>query len=142
MAEGSMYLTEKFSFKKTSISIMIELLQNISYHATGLNNSEDRPGLFMVADNNNICSLITGNYIENSKIEALVKRIDHVNSLGDEAIEKLYLETLLLEQDANKQGAGLGFIDIRLKSKNKIEIEMGPGLNEKTFIIIKANIRY
>lgn len=142
IAEGSMYLTEKFSFKKTSISIMIELLQNISYHATGLNNSEDRPGLFMVADNNNICSLITGNYIENSKIEALVKRIDHVNSLGDEAIEKLYLETLLLEQDANKQGAGLGFIDIRLKSKNKIEIEMGPNLNEKTFIIIKANIRY
>lgn len=142
MAEGSMYLTEKFNFKKTSVAIMIELLQNISYHATGVNNSEDRPGLFMVADNNNVCSLITGNYIENSKIEELIKRIDHVNSLNDDAIEKLYLETLLLEQDANKQGAGLGFIDIRIKSKNKIEVEMVPYLNEKTFIIIKANIKY
>ncbi|MDO9000662.1 MAG: SiaB family protein kinase [Bacteroidota bacterium] len=142
MAEGSIYLTEKFNFKKTSVAIMIELLQNISYHATGINNTEDRPGLFMVADNNNICSLITGNYIENPKINELIKRIDYVNSLDDQEIEKLYLETIVMEQDDNRQGAGLGFIDIRIKSKNKIEVEMIPYTENKTFIIIKANISY
>ena len=142
MAEGSMYLAEKFSFKKASVAIMIELLQNISYHAAGIHNTEERPGLFMVADNNNVCSLITGNYIENSKIEALVSKIDFVNSLDNDAIEKLYLETILLEQDEQKTGAGLGFIDIRIKSKNKIEIEMVPYINDKTFVIIKANISY
>ncbi|MDP3567286.1 SiaB family protein kinase [Sediminibacterium sp.] len=142
MAEGSIYLTEKFNFKKTSVAIMIELLQNISYHATGINNTEDRPGLFMVADNNNICSLITGNYIENPKINELIKRIDYVNSLDDQEIEKLYLETIVMEQDDNRQGAGLGFIDIRIKSKNKIEVEMIPYTENKTFIIIRANISY
>lgn len=142
MAEGSMYLTEKFSFKKTSVAIMIELLQNISYHATGIHNKEDRPGLFMVADNNNVCSLITGNYIENSKIDELVNKVDHVNSLDNEGIEKLYLQTIVLHQDEHKRGAGLGFIDIRIKSKNKIELEMVPCNNDKTFVIIKANISY
>jgi hypothetical protein len=142
MAEGSMYLTEKFNFKKTSVAIMIELLQNISYHATGINNSEDRPGLFMVADNNNVCSLITGNYIEDEKIDDLVKKINYVNSLNDAEIEKLYLETIVLDQEAHKMGAGLGFIDIRIKSKNKIELETVPYKNGKTFIIIKANISY
>ena len=142
MAEGSMYLTENFNFKKTSVAIMIELLQNISYHAAGLNNSDERPGLFMVSDTNNVCSLITGNYIENSKIDELVKKINYVNSLDEAAIEKLYLETIVLEQDENTRGAGLGFIDIRIKSKNKIEVEMVPYLNDKTFIIIKANISY
>lgn len=142
MAEGSIYLTENFSFKKTSVAIMIELLQNISYHAAGINNSEERPGLFMVADNNNVCSLITGNYIENAKIDEVVKKIDFVNSLDNAAIEKLYLETIVLEQDEQKRGAGLGFIDIRIKSKNKIEIELVPYKDDKSFIIIKANISY
>ncbi|MBA2614060.1 MAG: hypothetical protein H0U95_19010 [Bacteroidetes bacterium] len=142
MAEGSIYLAEKFEFKKTSVAIMIELLQNISYHAAGINNSDDRPGLFMVADNNNICSLITGNYVNNNKIEELIKKIDFVNSLDNIAIEKLYLETIMLDQDELKRGAGLGFIDIRIKSKNKIEVEMVPYTDEKTFIIIKANISY
>ncbi|MBL7909497.1 MAG: SiaB family protein kinase [Bacteroidia bacterium] len=142
MAEGSIYLTEKFEFKKTSVAIMIELLQNISYHAAGINSSDERPGLFMVADNNNVCSLITGNYIENFKIDALIKKIDFVNSLDDAAIEKLYLETIMLDHNEVKQGAGLGFIDIRIKSKNKIEVEMVPYTDDKTFIIIKANISY
>ncbi len=142
MAEGSIYLTENFSFKKTSVAIMIELLQNISYHAAGLNNSEDRPGLFMVADNDNVCSLITGNYVENFKIDELLKKIEFVNSLDNAAIEKLYLETIVLEQDEKKKGAGLGFIDIRIKSKNKIEVELVPYMDDKTFVIIKANISY
>jgi len=141
MAEGSIYLTEKFGFKKTSVSIMIELLQNISYHATGLNSNEERPGLFMVSDHDNVCSLITGNYVENFKIDELVKKIDYVNSLDNEAIEKLYLETIVLEQGEHK-GAGLGFIDIRIKSKNKIEVEMVPHTDEKSFVIIRANISY
>ena len=142
MAEGSVYLTEKFSFKKTSVAIMIELLQNISYHATGKDNSEERPGLFMVADNNNICSLITGNYIDNIKLPELVKKIEFVNSHNEKEIEELYSKTIVLEQDENKKGAGLGFIDIRIKSKNKIEIELVPYINDKTFVIIKANICY
>lgn len=142
MAEGSMYLTENFNFKKTSVAIMIELLQNISYHAAGLNNSEERPGLFMVADASNMCSLITGNYIDDAKIPELLEKINFVNSLNDDQIEKLYLETIVLEQEANKRGAGLGFIDIRIKSKNKIVVEMVPYKNDKTFLIIKANISY
>lgn len=142
MAEGSMYLSEKFSFKKTSVAIMIELLQNISYHATGKDNNEDRPGLFMVADNENICSLITGNYIDNKNLTELISKIDFVNSLNDKEIEELYLKTIVLEQDENKNGAGLGFIDIRIKSKNKIEMELVPFVNDKTFVIIKTNICY
>ncbi len=142
MAEGSIYLTENFSFKKTSVAIMIELLQNISYHAAGITNSEERPGLFMVADNNNVCSLITGNYIENKNIDEVVKKIEFVNSLDNAAVEKLYLETIVIEQDDQKKGAGLGLIDIRIKSKNKIEIELVPYKDDKSFIVIKANISY
>ena len=142
MTEGSMYLKEHFNFRKTSVAIMIELIQNISYHATGIINNDERPGLFMVADNGDSCNLITGNYVEDSALTTLIEKIDFVNSLDDEAIEKLYLETIVLEKDDHKQGAGLGFIDIRIKSKNKIELETIPYNKAKTFIIIKATISY
>ena len=47
----------------------------------------------------------------------------------------------MLDNNEVKQGAGLGFIDIRIKSKNKIEVEMVPYTDDKTFIIIKAKPR-
>lgn len=142
MVEGSAYINENQAFKKTSVSIMIELLQNISYHAVGLNNSEDRPGLFMVSDSNNVCSLITGNYVESSKVEELKNKIKLVNALNIDEMEQLYLETIVLEQSEQTPGAGLGFIDIRIKSRNKIEVETVPSINDKTFLIIKTFINY
>jgi len=142
MAEISMYLTDNFTFRKTAVAIMIELLQNIAFHATGINNTDDRPGMFMVSDKGNVCSFITGNYVTDLRLTELSKKLEHVNSLNDIEITDLYLETLVLETDDTKNSAGLGFIDIRAKSKNKIELDIHPFSDDKKFVIIKANINY
>ncbi len=142
MAEISMYLTENFAFRKTAVSIMIELLQNIAFHAVGINNNDDRPGMFMVSNKDNVCSFITGNYVTDVKLAELSKKLEHVNSLNDIEITDLYLETLVLENDDSNNSAGLGFIDIRAKSKNKIELDIYPFSDDKKFVIIKANINY
>lgn len=142
MAEISMCLTENFTFRKTAVAVMIELLQNIAFHATGINNTDDRPGMFMISDKGNVCSFITGNYVSDVKLTELSKKLEHVNSLNEIEITDLYLETLVLETDDVKNSAGLGFIDIRAKSKNKIELDVHPFSDDKKFVIIKANINY
>lgn len=144
MAEGTISVADNIAFKKAVVAVMIELLQNICYHAAGKNETDnERPGLFMVSDYNNVCSLITGNYIENSKKEEFLERVDYVNTLDKESLNKLFLKTILEEnKEEGKPGAGLGLIDIRFKTKNKIEVNVVPYNNEKSFVIMKANLNY
>ncbi len=144
MAEGTISVADSITFKKAVVAVMIELLQNICYHAACKSGSEtEKPGLFMVSDNPNVLSLITGNYIDNNKKDAFLKRIDYVNSLDKESLNKLFLKTILEEdKEEGQPGAGLGLIDIRFKTKNKIDVNVYPYSKEKSFVIIKANINY
>jgi len=143
MAEGTISVADNIAFKKASISVMIELLQNICYHATGKCDGEaEKPGLFMVSDNDNVCSLITGNYIANSKTKDFLKKVEYVNSLDKEELNKLFLKTILREEIEGQPGAGLGLIDIRFKTKNKIEVSLLPYSDDRSFVIVKASLNY
>src|ERR1700741_3335577 len=121
MTEGSISGTDNVAFKKNTVSVMIELLQNICYHAVEkAGTGGHKPGLFMVADHNNVCSLITGNYIENDKKDAFIERVEYISSLDKAGLDKLFSEIIMEDDKEGRPGAGLGLIDIRLKTKNKI----------------------
>jgi len=74
-------LTENI-IKRRTISLIIELLQNIVRHGySAFENSEDNSGIFIICKREGGYHLYTGNYIENSKKEVLQTRIDVVNNL-------------------------------------------------------------
>ena len=99
---------------------MVELLQNIILH--GKRNIEDKnysPGIFYISQKGNIFNLNTVNYILNTETEKLDKKLSNLNSLNKEELEHSYNEQLFDFSD-DGQNAGLGFIEMRMKSKNKL----------------------
>jgi hypothetical protein len=65
-----------------------------------------------------------------------------VNKLNTHELEALFLEVIVKEKNDNSPGAGLGFIDIRMKTGNNIRLNTQPYNNELTFITIKTTINF
>ncbi len=110
-------LTENI-VKRRTISLIIELLQNIVRHGySAFENSEDNSGIFIISKREEGYHLYTGNYIENSKKEVLQTRIDVVNNLKREELDEIYNKGLYAQDDKFKSNAGLGLVKLRKKSK-------------------------
>ena len=98
------------------------MLQNIIHHGDiefdGIKGSK---GIFYIAENNGCNELTTINYIANDAIEKLKAKIDYINSLSDEEREDYYNERLFDFRMITTKEAGLGFIEMRIKSKSPLE---------------------
>ncbi|MBP5366922.1 MAG: SiaB family protein kinase [Bacteroidales bacterium] len=108
--------------RKKLISLMVEMLQNIIHHGdVDFDGIKGSKGIFYIAENNGCNELTTINYIANSSIEKLKAKIDYINSLSDEEREDYYNERLFDFRMTTNKEAGLGFIEMRIKSKNPLE---------------------
>ena len=98
--------------RKKIIYILIEMLQNISRHGSELNESKE--GIFAVIQKDNKYQVMTGNFIQNSKIPRLSEHIDKIARAADNnQLEELFTETILNEENNKKgSGAGVGFMEI------------------------------
>lgn len=143
MTEGSVSKNEDVAFKKKTVNVMVELLQNICNHASSPNkDAVGKHGILIVSSNDKGCCISSGNYIDNSKVSALKQKIDLVNTLNDSQLEDLYSETIMKEQEPGQKGAGLGFIDIKMKSGNNIDYTIVSCANAYSFISINAFIAF
>ena len=131
----------KLNLKKRIYNTMVELFQNIIQHGDDYKETpEGKAGLFYISETNNNYMLNTGNYIKNNKIPLLSKKINYINGLNNEQLENFYNERLLnFEIDSNKE-AGLGMIDIRLKTDGILEYNFLK-VNEKySFYTLRTKI--
>ena len=121
MTEGSVGSHET-AFKRKAVNIMLELLQNICHHgAKPFNHYEGTPGILLISAGIQGCSVHSGNYISKPSVSLLKAKLDLVNGSDEDRLEELYSETIMQEHQPGQKGAGLGFIDIRLKSGHKID---------------------
>ena len=110
-------LTEKM-FKKRTISLIIELLQNIVKHGyNAFDTNEENSGIFIISKKENGYHLYTGNYVEKSKIKVLKTRIEVVNDLKKQELESIYNRGLFEQEHKFKSNAGLGLVKLKIKSK-------------------------
>lgn len=121
----SVLKSQKYSalvFKKRIISAMIELLQNIILHGKiEMNGKISSPGIFYISkQNDNIYYLNSVNYVTEEKKEKLIEKLEYLNNSTDKEINEYYNKQLFnfTEDDKN---AGLGLIELRMRSKNKLE---------------------
>lgn len=143
MTEGSVGKNDQISFKRKAVNVMVELLQNICNHGAIVNAAlKGTPGILVVSTTNRSCCISSGNYVENEKVEVLKNKIETVNCLTVAELEDLYTETIMLENKPEQKGAGLGFIDIKLKSGNDIDFTPVTCNNKYTFISINAFIEF
>lgn len=132
-------VNEVLSIKKKVYHVMVECLQNISKHADAIDEPMHVKGVFMVGKNESSYSITAGNPISSRKKESISDIIDEINTKSADELKELRKEKMKLEL-SDKNGAGLGLIDIARKTKNKIYSKFIPLGNDKTYFILNVNI--
>lgn len=133
----------RLDIKKKVYNIMVEMLQNIVKHAAKI--EEDtvvgNPGIFYISSKDNSYSLCTGNYIKNKNVEELKSKLEHVNSLKGDEIELFYSMRLLNFEIDNSKEAGLGVIDLRMKSGNNLEYSFSKVNDDISFFTLQVSLK-
>lgn len=134
-------MVEKLNMKKRIYHTMVEMFQNIIQHGDDYKQTPDgKAGLFYISETSEEYLLNTGNYINNKKIPILTDKLEHVNSLNYDELDEFYNNRLLdFEIDTAKE-AGLGIIDIRLKTDSKLEYNFLKIDDSYSFYTLRAKI--
>ena len=128
--------------QKKVFNIMVECLQNISKHADCIdkNYSKNGRGILLVSETEKDYNITTGNVIKTKDVDSIRTNIDEVNNLSKEDLRELFKKKLSSGRISEKGGAGLGFIDIRRKSNNKLEYNFVEIDDNNVFYILNTVI--
>lgn len=143
MTEGSVARTE-VEFRKKAANVMVELLQNICNHGgvPAGENTQGVPGILVITTETTNCSVMAGNYISKDKIGKLSAKIDKANNTPFKELDDIYQEEIMKDHDPGQKGAGLGFIDMRMKSSNKIDYSLVDFDSNFSFLSISVTIPF
>jgi hypothetical protein len=104
-------------------SVLIEILQNTSLHASKDGNSHMHAYLIL-SRNNDYYRIQTGNLILASDIPVLNARMKELTAMDKNAIRKMFIETLCNEDFTYKGGAGLGLLTIAKRSIETVKFDI------------------
>jgi len=143
MAERNLDTTgEDSSIRRKVFNVMVEALQNIVKHSDELVDGSVRShtAIFLIGRDDKSYSIMSGNPIRNSNIPNLTKALEKINSLDKEGLKEMYKEIIKNTTISEKGGAGLGFVDMRRKSGEKLDYQF-PVMNpEYAFFCLKVNV--
>lgn len=122
--------------KRRVFNILVECFQNLYHHIEEIGEDKEvidhqKTALIMVKHENGAFMVRTGNFVAKKAMEDLASRLDMVNRLDSDGLRDLYRKTIQNDERGEKGTAGLGFIDIARKSKNKLEYDF-INVNEET----------
>ena len=107
--------------------VLVECIQNINRHGKR-NLTEDgdylpgRGGL-LICSSDEAFRVITANFIDTAYMDGIRETIDSINPLSDQELYDLYKKQLKEGSISSKGGAGVGLIDMRRKTANKLEYD-------------------
>jgi hypothetical protein len=131
-------MEHNLNLKKKVFNIMVEMLQNIVKHGANSLDNNLNPGIFFINQKGKQYHLNTGNYIYKSEVENLKKKINYVNSLSMDELNTFYEKSLFNFQIDTSKEAGLGLIELRLKTNRKLTFEIND-FNEKfSFFVLQT----
>lgn len=134
---------EKISgkIKKRVFHIMVESIQNISRHGDNQENKkQETSAMFSIQKEKDWYFITTSNIIDNTKVESLCSKLDKINSLDQNDLDKFYREVLGNGQLSQKGGAGLGLIEMVRKSGNKLSYEIEKIDDVHSFFYLHSHI--
>lgn len=115
-------LLELGSIRKKVFNLMVEMLQNIIHHGSKLNGTNgEKPGIFYLKENKEDYILNAGNYIRSDNVDYLCKKIEEVNNMSKHDLDEFYNNKLLDFKNDKAHKAGLGIIDMRIKSNSDLK---------------------
>jgi len=129
--------SDKKGLVKRMFGILVEGLQNIRLHGEKAPDGH-QTSFSVVAQNEDNYRIAIGNLISDKNKDNISKRIAEVNERDAAGVKQLYMDVLTNGIISSKGGAGLGFITMAMKSKNKLDFymdEAGDGLTFFTIIV-------
>ncbi|MBL7917378.1 MAG: SiaB family protein kinase [Bacteroidia bacterium] len=142
MTEGSV-ASSLLSLKRKAVNVMIEMLQNICNHGASINKDvQGIPGILLVATINEGLQMMTGNFIGKSTVDTLKAKLNKINDSNLQELEDIYSEIIMKDHQEGQKGAGLGFIDIRIKSSSKINYSIVDYNENFSFLSVSVLIPY
>lgn len=131
--------------RKRVFNVLTETFQNLYHHIDSKENQSGiveikKSALIIVKYIDGDFIIRTGNYIENSEIQNLKRKLAMVNALDSDELRGLYRMKLEKDPRTIKGTAGLGLIDIARKSKSKLDYEFINIDEESSFFCLKVII--
>lgn len=135
-------LKEEPKTKKKVFNILVECLQNLYHHLDEFPGHTEgkRYAIFLIGKQDSSYSIMTGNYILNTKVEKLINYLEKINSMDKDELKDLYKEVLNNDKFSEKGGGGLGFIDMARRSNQKIDYEIKKIDENYSFISITTRV--
>lgn len=130
----------KVGVRKRVFNIMVEMLQNIVKHGDNSSINSGNPGIFFINKIAGEYCLNAGNYISSEKIEPLKERIEYINSLSMDDLNDFYNKSLFNFQIDSSKEAGLGLIELRLKSNKKLIYTVDKIDDQLSFFTLQAGV--
>ena len=129
--------------KRRVIRVLVECFQNLYHHldiALDADPQGESNALIIVKQMGEKFLVRTGNVIKEKDVINLRRRIAMVNALNNDELRDLYRKKLENEPFSDKGTAGLGFIDIARKSRQKLDYEVIEMEDEKRFFCLNVGI--
>lgn len=141
--KGHMTLASDTEGKKNKMSfLMIESFQNIlRYGVLGRKENETSGEIFIVRKTAGSYYVTTGNFVNNENIASTRAKLERVNSLTAEDLKKLFLETLQNKKISQQGGAGLGFMEMVRKTKEKLDFDFVELSPERSFFYFQLRLK-
>ncbi len=128
---------------KRVYAVLVECLENILKHGLvkgdALNDTTE--GALVVCKNERGYQIKTGNFIQNSEISQLMEKIEKVMSFSLTMLKEEYEYQLLNGSVSDRGGAGLGLLDLAIKSNQSISYSFEAMDTEHSFFLMEINIK-
>lgn len=85
-------------------------------------------------------TITTGNIIASVQVNDLKNRLDEVNKLDIKEIKSLYKQILNTAEFSSKGGAGLGLIEMAIKTGNKLDYDFVPVDEDFSYFILSKTV--
>ena len=129
---------------KKTYGILVECLENILKHTSIIHRNNAAKGvsegIVIFGLNGNQYMVTVGNLVKTDEIKSLKEKIDFVNGLSREELRNEYGNILRHGTLSEKGGAGLGIIDIALKSGKKLGHIFKSYNNDYSFFALQVTI--
>lgn len=130
--------------KKKFNNLITESFQNLGFHARK-DAEHQTSNVFMVISEDQHYSIVTGNVMENTDVEGLSSKLQEINSMSQDELRQEYKRIIANEGFSDKGTAGLGFIDMARKTKQKLKYNFYEMDDEKSYfsfeIIVKKAVK-
>jgi len=140
-------IEENPSIRRKVYLVLVECLQNLCRQLENLNYDDNFEGdydkssaSFVIETDHNGYHIATANFVANDKVDKFRSWLDELNGYTREELKVVYNKILTNKSYSSQGGAGLGFVDIALKTNKKLDYNFLQVDDKYTFFTMNVSV--